>query len=122
MRMCKLDGSIPPSKACEADHRWDIIELKGFDEAVREGALAAVADLAHVEDFRKAHPEIQWKANLGLATTGELLQELVARGDVEMVANPGTPEGQQGAILSGTAMGLMRALDLIINYRTADSE
>lgn len=51
------------------------------------------------------------QANLGLATTRELLQELVARGDLEVVAYPSTERAHQGHIMSGTAMGLLDALN-----------
>lgn len=50
------------------------------------------------------------KPMLGLATTRELLLELQARGDTDVVAFPTTELAEDGAILSGVVRGLLKAL------------
>ena len=70
------------------------------------------------EDFNDLRAALN-KPNLGLATTRELLEELVARGDVEVVAYPSTERAHQGHVMSGTAMGLLDALQPeMLDYRT----
>jgi hypothetical protein len=61
------------------------------------------------------------QAHLGLATTHEILEELQARGDVSMVVAPGSPEGADGAMLSGLASAALKALGpQALTYRPAD--
>ena len=86
-------------------------------EALPERLLYPTAD-----DFNRLKDDLN-KPNLGLATTRELLVELLARGEADIVTYRGQDRGADGAVLSGAASAVSKTLSAeALDYRTVDSQ